>query len=68
MKYSLVGVDGNAFKVMGYVRRAMRDCGKPQEEGDAYVMDAMNGDYDHLLAVSVTMLDALNGEAEENAD
>lgn len=24
-KYSLIGVDGNAFSIMGYVRRAMKD-------------------------------------------
>ena len=26
MKYDLVGVDGNAFAVMGYVLKAMKEC------------------------------------------
>lgn len=26
-KYSLVGIDGNAFAVMGYVQRALRNEG-----------------------------------------
>ena len=26
MKYDLVGIDGNAFSIMGYVVRAMSEC------------------------------------------
>jgi hypothetical protein len=60
MRYTLVGIDGNAFCVMAYVSRAMRECGKPQTEIDAYYRDAMSADYNHLLAVSVAMIDTLN--------
>lgn len=59
-KYSLVGVDGNAYCVMGYVSHAMKNEGKSKEEIYAYYNDAMSGDYDHLLAVSVEMIDSLN--------
>ena len=30
--YDLVGIDGNAFNVMGYVRRAMKECGFSKDE------------------------------------
>jgi hypothetical protein len=49
-KYSLVGQDGNAFALMGYTARCMRECGlrneikKMQEE-------AMSGDYNNLIRV-----------------
>ncbi|GMO25265.1 MAG: hypothetical protein Pg6A_12590 [Termitinemataceae bacterium] len=58
--YDLVGVDGNACCIMGYVARAMRECKKSKAEIDAYRKDATSGDYNNLLAVSVAMVDALN--------
>ena len=59
-KYTLVGIDGNAFSVMGYVRRCMRECGCTAEEMKAYSNEAMSGDYNNLLCVSMNMLDKLN--------
>lgn len=58
--YTLVGIDGNAYVVMGYVRRAMRAEGKSAEEIDAYIADAESSDYGHMLRVSMAMLDELN--------
>lgn len=63
-KYNLVGVDGNAFSVMGYVAKAMRNEGKSREQIDAYYADAKSGDYDHLLSVSIQMIDELNENCE----
>jgi hypothetical protein len=59
-KYSLVGVDGNAFCVMGYVTRAMRKEGKSNEEIDEYRKKAMSADYNNLLCESMNMIDELN--------
>lgn len=58
--YDLVGIDENAWSVMGYVTRAMRECRFSKEEQKAYQDDAMSGDYNHLLAVSVEMIDRCN--------
>ena len=72
--FNLVGKDGNAYAVMGYVIEAMktayRDARKnSDEEGmktfggsaqDAYQRDAMSSDYSHLLCVSVEMVDKVN--------
>ena len=58
--YSLIGVDGNAYAVMGYVIRAMRETGFSQEEIKAYQKDAQSDDYDHLLCVSCEMIDKCN--------
>jgi hypothetical protein len=62
-KYSLIGIDGNAYSIMGYVSRGMRECGKPKMEIDAYFAEAKSADYNHLLVVSVEMIDKLNEEA-----
>ena len=59
-KYSLVGIDGNAYAIMGYVSKCMRKEGYNQTRIDKYCNDAMSGDYNHLLQVSIKMIDELN--------
>ena len=61
-RYTLVGVDGNAFSIMGYVRNAMKACNKTKSEIDAYTNDAMSSNYPHLICVSNDMIDKLNEE------
>lgn len=63
-KYTLVGVDGNAYAVMAYVRNAMQKEGKSNEEINNYLKDAQSDDYHHLIAVSVEMCEKLNGKNE----
>lgn len=58
--YSLVGVDGNAYSIMGYVRKAMRECGCTKEELTKYMEDATRGNYDELLIVSADKINELN--------
>lgn len=59
-KYCLVGVDGNAYAVMGYVGKAMKETGYTQEEIKAYYDKAMSSDYQNLLCVSVEQIEACN--------
>lgn len=61
-KYNLVGIDGNAYNVMGYVTQAMRREHFTQKDIDAYLDDAMSEDYSHLVAVSVEMIDKCNNK------
>ena len=58
--YTLVGVDGNAFSVMGYVRSAMKRAKMTSQDIDAYTKDATSSDYNHLLVVSCKMIDKVN--------
>lgn len=67
-KYSLVGVDGNAHSVMGYVKRCMREVGMSQKQQSAYIMEAMSDTYNHLLCISMEMIDRCNRWAEGNYD
>jgi len=46
----LVGLDGNAFAVMGAFRRQALKEGWSQDEVKAVLDEAMSGNYDHLLA------------------
>ena len=69
MKYCLVGVDGNAFAVMGYVVRAMKEVGYCKQEIDDYLTRAKSSDYDNLLCESMAMIDKCNeraGDCEED--
>ena len=49
----LTGNDGNAFAVMGAVTSALRKAGYTNEEVHEYQSQAMSGDYNNLLAVSM---------------
>lgn len=57
IKVKLVGTDGNAFSVMGNVRKALRKGGVPQEEIEAFSAEAMSGDYNNLLATCMRWVD-----------
>ena len=73
-KKTLTGVNGNAFCVMGTVSSWMKEaCSLARQQADedgiktfdekaidAYTNDAMSSDYDHLLSVSVEMVDKIN--------
>ena len=60
-KYSLIGIDGNAFCIMGYVSKAMRRTGYSKEEIDEYLSEAQSSDYSNLVAVSSDQIDKVNG-------
>ena len=45
----LIGENGNAFAILGRVRRGIL-CSDHPELADKFVMEATSGDYDHLLA------------------
>lgn len=45
----LVGLDGNAFSIMGRVMDALKKAGVPKEEIDEYYAQSTSGDYDNLL-------------------
>jgi len=51
IEVQLSGQDGNAFTVLGLVRRALREGGVPQPEIDEFTAHATAGDYEHLLGV-----------------
>jgi len=50
VKMQLVGLDGNAFVIMGTWRSNALRQGWSQEEVRAVLKEAQSGDYDHLLA------------------
>ena len=53
----LIGHDGNAFSIMGRVKKALMRSGADKEYIDRYLSEATSGDYDHLLFVSMEYVD-----------
>ena len=49
VKLQLVGLDGNAYFIMGAFQRQARKEGWTQEEINEVLEEAKSGDYDHLL-------------------
>lgn len=69
-KYDLVGVNGNAFSVMGYTANALKREGL-KEEAEKMYKEATSGDYSNLLMVCMKYVDMANraaGETDEEDD
>jgi len=49
----LIGLDGNAFSILGRCRSAMKRARLPEFEINEFTKEATSGDYNHLLATCV---------------
>jgi len=49
----LVGIDGNAYSIMGAWKQAARRQGWTEAECKVVLDEAMSGDYNHLLATII---------------
>ena len=68
MKYTLVGVDGNAFAIMGYTARALKNEGLRDKVAEMREK-AMSSDYSNLICVCdeyVQMANEAAGDMEED--
>lgn len=64
--FTLVGVDGNAFSIMGYTAKALKKAGLKDKVDEMY-SKVMGGDYYNLIYVCNGYIDMANeaiGEAE----
>jgi hypothetical protein len=53
----LIGEDGNAFAIIGRTAAALKRAGNDEAVIENYREQAMSGDYDHLLAVTLAFTD-----------
>lgn len=49
----LLGVDGNAFAIMGFTRRELRRAGNSKDVIAQYTEQAQSGDYDNVIRTSM---------------
>lgn len=52
-RMSLVGLDGNAFAIIGAVARGLRMAGATVEQVEAFRVEATAGDYDQVLRAAL---------------
>ena len=64
VKLNLVGINGNAFVLMGAFSAADKLQGWSKEEIKVVIDDCTSGDYDHLLGV---LLDNTEPEDDDEA-
>lgn len=65
-KFSLVGINGNAFSIVGYVRRCMKQVGFDYSEIEKYTINALSQDYNYVLVTSMNMIDRCNELYEQD--
>ena len=57
IKARLTGRDGNAFSILGRVKKALKRGGVDEAEIKKFMAEATNGDYSHLLATCMKWVD-----------
>ena len=67
-RFSLIGVDGNAFSLMGYTAKAMRMSGFTKDEIDKMYEEATSGDYTDLIYVCSEYVDKANERIEDMSE
>jgi len=65
IKVRLVGMEGNAFAIMGRVSQALRRGGVSEEERNAYIAESKRGDYYQLLATAMAWVSCDEDEDDE---
>ena len=58
LELELIGIDGNAYAIMGECSRVLKRAGLYDEFWSKYYAEATSGDYDHLLATTIDYFDA----------
>ena len=61
----LVGLDGNAWSIMGAVKRAMRQHGYSNQAQGEMTEDSMSGDYNHVLQTAMFWVDSPEDEEDD---
>ena len=54
---TLIGVDGNAMSVMGYVSRQLRRAGWPRADITQVTSHMMSSDYTNVIVTGLAVLD-----------
>lgn len=57
VKVKLIGEDGNAFAILGKVSKELRRAGYDLDFIKEYQAQAMSGDYDNLLQVTMNYVE-----------
>jgi len=65
VQMNLVGLDGNAFSLMGAFSSNARRQGWPKEDIDKVIAECTSGDYNHLLSTLVAHTEEVDDEVDD---
>ena len=68
IKVELIGNDGNAFSILGSVKRALKNGGVSADEITKFYEEATSGDYNHLLATVMNWVEITGQDDDEDED
>lgn len=68
LKLKLVGIDGNAFSIMGAFSKQAKREGWTKQEIDDVLKVAMSGDYDKLLRTIAELCENNGAGSDEDLD
>ena len=57
VQFQIVGIDGNAFSIMGTAQKAARRAGLSKDQIEEYLNEAMSGDYDNVISTTMRFFD-----------
>ena len=64
VKFELVGIDSNAFSILGTAQKAARRAGLSKDQIEEYLSEAMGGDYDNVISTTMRYFDC-TGEGDD---
>jgi len=64
----LVGLDGNAWSIIGATMRAMRRAGFSSQAQHEMSEDATSGDYNHVIQTAMFWTDSPDEDEDDDAD
>ena len=67
VQFQIVGIDGNAFSIMGTAQKAARRAGLSKDQIEEYLNEAMSGDYDNVISTTMRFFDC-SGQDECGLD
>lgn len=67
VKLELIGLDGNAFALMGAFQKQARREKWTQTEIDEVLKECRSGDYNHLLSTLISVCESPD-ESDEDSD
>jgi hypothetical protein len=68
VKVDLVGQDGNAFAILGRCISAAKKAGLSPDQIEEFRVQAMSGDYSHLLATCMNFFDCDSNDPDYESD
>jgi len=66
IEVDLTSIDGNAFSIMGTVKKALQRGGVSKEEIEKYISESTSGDYDNVIITAMKWINCFPETDDDN--